>query len=104
MGAEAAALRHGRERVVADLRGAGCVFAEDEADQLLEVLRVRGLSVDGAQGRAVVRDYVNRRGMGEPAEYILGWATLAGIRVEVGPGVFIPRPWSTDLAWRGADV
>jgi release factor glutamine methyltransferase len=104
MGIEATALNHGRERLVADLRGAGCVFAEDETAQLLDVLRRRGFSLDAPPGQAVVRDYVNRRGSGEPAEYILGWGTLAGIRVEVGPGVFIPRPWSTDLARRAAEV
>jgi len=93
-----------RERVIADLRRAGCVYAEDEADELLEVLRSRGLSAASARGRTAVEDYVRRRETGEPAEYILGSAALAGIRVSVGRGVFIPRPWSADLVWRAAEL
>jgi release factor glutamine methyltransferase len=34
---------------------------------------------------------VARRVAGEPLEQVLGWAELAGLRVVVKPGVFVPR-------------
>jgi release factor glutamine methyltransferase len=89
-----------RERLVGELRAAGCVFAEDEADMVLDSLRDHQPSAPGADADAVVRDYVDRRRLGEPAEYILGWATLGGVRVRVGPGVFIPRRWTERLVER----
>ncbi|MYW91500.1 putative protein N(5)-glutamine methyltransferase [Amycolatopsis rubida] len=64
--------------VVARLRGAGCVFAEDEARLLL-----------GQPGD--LAGMVERRVAGEPLEYILGWAEFAGRRFVVAPGVFVPR-------------
>lgn len=64
--------------VVARLRAAGCVFAEDEARLLVE----HGSDVDEA---------VRRREAGEPLEQIVGWAEFDGIRVRVAPGVFVPR-------------
>lgn len=91
-----------RERLVADLRHAGCVFAEDEADLAVAALFAEG--VDPVGGEARLEDYVRRRAAGEPAEYILGSAVLAGRRVKVGPGVFIPRPWSADLVARAAQL
>ncbi len=67
------------EEVVADLRAAGCVFAEDEAGLLLET---------GAEGLA---ERVRRRVAGEPLEHLLGWAAFDGARVPVDTGVFVPR-------------
>ncbi|GEL93498.1 putative protein N(5)-glutamine methyltransferase [Cellulomonas composti] len=67
--------------VVVRLRAAGCVFAEDEAALLLG----EGLD-DAALERALVR-----RCLGEPLEVVLGWASFAGVRVVVAPGVFVPR-------------
>jgi len=66
---------------VAALRAAGCVFAEDEARLLLDA------ATDDESLDALVR----RRVAGEPLELILGWAELAGVRVTVAPGVFVPR-------------
>jgi len=63
---------------VATLRAAGCVYAEDEAELLLEA--------DG-----VLDDLVARRVAGEPLEWVLGWAEFADLRIEVRPGVFVPR-------------
>ncbi|SOD67297.1 release factor glutamine methyltransferase [Streptomyces zhaozhouensis] len=68
--------------VVARLRAAGCVFAEDEAALLLA-----GAEGDGEALAASVA----RRAAGEPLEHVLGWAEFAGHRVKVGPGVFVPR-------------
>ncbi|WP_116204831.1 putative protein N(5)-glutamine methyltransferase [Amycolatopsis circi] len=64
--------------VIVRLRGAGCVFAEEEARLLL-----------GQPGD--LAGMVERRVAGEPLEYILGWAEFAGRRFVVAPGVFVPR-------------
>jgi release factor glutamine methyltransferase len=66
--------------LVARLRAAGCVFAEDEAALLLA--NVAPDALDQA---------VARREAGEPLEHIVGFADFAGLRVLVGPGVFVPR-------------
>ncbi|MDA2805661.1 putative protein N(5)-glutamine methyltransferase [Nocardiopsis suaedae] len=83
--------------VVADavrrLRAAGCVFAEDEADLLAEA---------AADPRDLSR-LVERRCDGIPLEHLLGWAEFVGLRIAVGPGVFVPRPRSTFLVERAAD-
>jgi release factor glutamine methyltransferase len=66
---------------VARLRAAGCVFAEDEA-ALLEAEPV------SPQEREAM---IVRRVAGEPLELILGWAEFCGLRIQVAPGVFVPR-------------
>jgi len=70
-----------RASVVAELRAAGCVFAEDEADLLI--------GAAGAPQQLIAM--VARRVAGEPLEHILGWVDFAGVRVSVEPGVFVPR-------------
>jgi release factor glutamine methyltransferase len=67
--------------VVAALRAAGCVFAEEEADLLLD-------AAPDEQSLAVL---VQRRVAGEPLEHILGWVEFRGLRIAVEPGVFVPR-------------
>lgn len=42
--------------------------------------------------RTVLRDYVTRRGKGEPLQYITGEVGFRYITVKVKPGVLIPRP------------
>jgi release factor glutamine methyltransferase len=69
-----------RAAVVARLRAAGCVFAEEEAALLL----------DAASG-AALDALVARRVAGEPLEQVLGWAEFCGLRFAVEPGVFVPR-------------
>lgn len=68
------------EAVVARLRAAGCVFAEDEA----RLLR-------GAAHGPDLEGLVARRTAGEPLEQVLGWAAFDGLRLVVEPGVFVPR-------------
>ncbi|AQZ61817.1 Protein-N(5)-glutamine methyltransferase PrmC, methylates polypeptide chain release factors RF1 and RF2 [[Actinomadura] parvosata subsp. kistnae] len=68
--------------IVARLRAAGCVFAEDEAELLLST----------ASTPADLDAMVARRVAGEPLEHVLGWAEFCGLRVYVEPGVFVPRP------------
>jgi release factor glutamine methyltransferase len=67
--------------VVARLRAAGCVFAEDEARLL----------ADAARTPAELAAMVDRRAAGLPLEQVLGWAEFCGMRVAVDPGVFVPR-------------
>jgi release factor glutamine methyltransferase len=57
------------------------VFAEDEADLLIA----------GAKSPADLSAMVERRAAGLPLEQILGWAEFCGLRIAVGPGVFVPR-------------
>jgi release factor glutamine methyltransferase len=67
--------------VVARLRAAGCVFAEDEARLL----------VSAARTPAELADMVDRRAAGLPLEQVVGWAEFCGLRIAVTPGVFVPR-------------
>src|SRR3954452_19011650 len=69
------------DALVARLRAAGCVFAEDEARLLLAE----------AGPPEALESRVARRGAGEPLEHVLGWAEFCGLRVAVAPGVFVPR-------------
>lgn len=71
-----------RAEVTDRLRDAGCVFADEEADLLIS--EAEG---DGRRLEAMVQ----RRESGEPLEYVVGWAELAGVRVAVETGVFVPR-------------
>lgn len=78
--------------LVARLRAAGCVFAEEEA----RLLRA------ATHDRAALDDLVVRRVAGEPLEQLLGWVELGGHRVRVRPGVFVPRRRSLALVARAA--
>ncbi len=69
------------ERLVARLRAAGCVFAEEEAELLAEA----ATSADELESLAA------RRAAGEPLEPLLGWVDFCGLRLAVSPGVFVPR-------------
>ena len=64
------------DAVVARLRRAGCVFAEEEA----------GLLLAEARGPAELEQMVRRRIAGEPLEHVLGWAEFSGLRIAVDPG------------------
>lgn len=67
--------------IVARLRAAGCVWAEDEA-ALLQA---------EAHGHDALESLVARRVAGEPLEHVLGWVAFLGRRLVVAPGVFVPR-------------
>ncbi|MEV4319250.1 putative protein N(5)-glutamine methyltransferase [Actinocrispum sp. NPDC049592] len=77
--------------IVARLRAAGCVFAEDEAALLT-----------AAPGD--LDSMVARRIAGEPLEYIIGWVSFAGLRIFVEPGVFVPRQRTTFLVQQAIAV
>ncbi|GAA0366506.1 HemK family protein methyltransferase [Actinoallomurus spadix] len=78
--------------IVARLRAAGCVFAEDEARLLLDTARTPG----------DLAAMVDRRAAGLPLEHVLGWAEFCGLRIAVDPGVFVPRRRTEFLVRRAA--
>jgi release factor glutamine methyltransferase len=67
--------------VVAALRAAGCVFAEDEARLILAAARTPD----------ELAAMLDRRVTGLPLELVVGWAEFRGLRIAVEPGVFVPR-------------
>ena len=67
--------------LVARLRAAGCVFAEEEARLLMAA----------AITEPELAAFTDRRVGGEPLEYVLGWVEFRGLRLVVAPGVFVPR-------------
>ncbi|MCP2264432.1 putative protein N(5)-glutamine methyltransferase [Promicromonospora thailandica] len=79
--------------LVARLRAAGCVFAEDEARILLE-------AAGGDAGR--LEELTSARVSGLPLEHLVGWAELDGRRWIVAPGVFVPRQRSELLVREAA--
>ncbi len=67
--------------IASRLRAAGCVFAEDEAELL----------VDQADSPDDLEAMIVSRVAGAPLEHVLGWAEFADLRIIVAPGVFVPR-------------
>jgi release factor glutamine methyltransferase len=82
------------DAVVARLRAAGCVFAEDEARLLIAAARTPG----------DLEAMVQRRAGGLPLEQVLGWAEFCGLRIAVDPGVFVPRRRTEFLVQRAVAV
>ena len=78
--------------VVAHLRNAGCVFAEDEARILLQAAQ------ESTSRQPTLAELLARRVAGEPLEQIVGWVEFAGQRIAVAPGVFVPRQRTQLLA------
>ncbi|MFF5210444.1 putative protein N(5)-glutamine methyltransferase [Streptosporangium sp. NPDC000396] len=83
-----------RSVVIARLRSAGCVFAEDEARLLISAARTP----------ADLASMVDRRVAGLPLEHVLGWAEFCGLRIDVDPGVFVPRRRTEFLVAQAADL
>lgn len=78
--------------LTAQLRSAGCVFAEEEASLLLEA----------ATEPTELERMAAQRVAGLPLEQILGWAAFRGLRIAVEPGVFVPRRRTEYLVQLGA--
>lgn len=78
--------------VVDRLTQAGCVAAEEEAEELLAA----------AGDLATLTAWVARRQLGEPLAWITGTAAFCGSTVTVTPGVYVPRAQSETLARRAA--
>lgn len=70
------------------------MFAEEEA-QLL---------ISAASTPADLSSMVERRAADLPLEYVLGWAEFCGLRIEVDPGVFIPRRRTEFLVSQAVNV
>jgi len=83
-----------REDVVDRLARAGCVAADEEADQLLAA----------APDPRTLLAWVSRRERGEPLAWIVGRVEFLGRSVSVEPGVFVPRAQSAGVALRAADL
>ena len=66
--------------VVARLRAAGCVFAEEEAELLMAA----------AQTPAELVSMMERRVVGLPLEHVVDWAEFRGLRIAVNPEVNRP--------------
>ncbi|RRO20748.1 putative protein N(5)-glutamine methyltransferase [Saccharopolyspora rhizosphaerae] len=71
-----------RDAVVARLRAAGCVFAEDEAELL---------TAEAGEDCERLGELLAARESGLPLEQVVGWACFRGLRIAVLPGVFVPR-------------
>lgn len=80
--------------IVATLRAAGCVFAEEEARLL--IAEARTPDELGAM--------VDRRAGGVPLEYVVGWAEFCGLRIALDKGVFVPRRRTEFLVHQAADT
>ncbi|WP_395656998.1 putative protein N(5)-glutamine methyltransferase [Nocardioides sp.] len=78
--------------LVAALRAAGCVYAEDEARLLSSA----------APDEDTLAAMLERRVAGEPLEQVVGFAEFCGLRVAVAPGVFVPRLRSSALVRHAA--
>lgn len=72
------------EDLIARLRAAGCVFAEEEA----------AILVSAADDPVQLERLVTQRESGVPLEHVVGWVDFAGHRTAIDPGVFVPRPRS----------
>jgi release factor glutamine methyltransferase len=103
------------------LAAAGVASARHDAESLLawvlgvarsQVAAVTTLDLDA---RAAYRQAIGRRARREPLQHITGTAAFRYLDLEVGPGVFVPRPETEvmtgvavdelrALAARGADV
>lgn len=78
--------------VVDRLVAAGCVAADEEAEEL----------VAAAADEATLEAYILRREQGEPLAWITGAIRFSGHTVRVDPGVYVPRAQSEELALRSA--
>lgn len=73
---------------------AGCVAADEEAEELLA----------GAGDLDVLASWVDRRRKGEPLAWITGSLRFCGAVVLVEPGLYVPRIQSETLAARAAEL
>ena len=82
------------DAITGRLRAAGCVFAEEEAQLLIE----------SASSPDALRAMVSERVSGVPLEHVVGWAEFCGLRIAIDPGVFVPRRRSELLARSAAQL
>ncbi len=80
------------EAVADRLKAAGCIAAEEEAEELIAA----------APNGSVLEVFISRRERGEPLAWITGATQFCGHSVLVDPGVFVPRQQTEELARRAA--
>ncbi|MBT2457819.1 putative protein N(5)-glutamine methyltransferase [Streptomyces sp. ISL-86] len=78
--------------IVARLRAAGCVFAEEEAQMIMSA----------AGSPAELEDMVERRVVGLPLEHVVGYAEFCGLRIALDAEVFVPRRRTEALVQQAA--
>jgi len=78
--------------VIDRLMAAGCVAANEEAEEL----------VAAAPDRPTLEAWIRRREQGEPLAWITGTLQFCGHTLRVEPGVYVPRLQSEELARRAA--
>jgi release factor glutamine methyltransferase len=84
-----------RRSLVQQLAAGGCVAPEDEAAELVRA---------SADGSRPLGELVDRRMRGEPLAWITGSVRFCDLRVQVDPGVYVPRPHTEALARRAASL
>jgi release factor glutamine methyltransferase len=82
------------EAVTQRLAAAGCVAAREEAVELLAA----------APDAATLDAWVRAREDGTPLPWLIGATTFAGRRLAIGPGVYVPRAQTEQLAARAATL
>ena len=102
------------ERAVGTLEAAGVPGARVDAELLLGF--VLGLSRGGVQAKVAVdasvtvddvmtiSELVERRASREPLQHITGRAPFRSLELAVGPGVFVPRPETEQVAQFAIDA
>lgn len=97
-------IREATARLAAAGRPAAPVEARRLAEAALRLSPVRLVLEDGRMlerdERATLERLVTGRLAGTPLQYLLGRAAFRGLDLEVGPGVFIPRPETEGLVER----
>jgi release factor glutamine methyltransferase len=76
------------------LLAAGCVAADEEAEEL----------VAAAPDAAALEAFLRRREEGEPLAWLTGTVVFCRRALHVAPGVYVPRAQTEDLALRAAAV
>lgn len=84
-----------RSEIELQLARAGCVAADEEADELLVV---------AAGDTARLLQMLTRRLAGEPLAWVTGRVIFCGVEVRVHDGVYVPRPQSEALVRRAASA
>ncbi|MBT2498305.1 peptide chain release factor N(5)-glutamine methyltransferase [Agromyces sp. ISL-38] len=113
-GPGAHSLRAIRDGVVARLAAAG--VPDPEVDAELLIGHVLGLSRGGVQAKlvmdgelgepdaAAIDALVARRARREPLQHLTGRAAFRSLELHVGPGVFVPRPETEEVAQLAIDA
>ena len=107
-------LRAVRDDTVARLAAAG--VPDPDVDAELLIGHVLGLSRGGVQARLVIggelgeadaatlAGLVERRARREPLQHLTGRAAFRSLELAVGPGVFVPRPETEEVAQLAIDA